>query len=48
MSRKYKKIYAFISRFINEIQFKIIVKKLEKHDLMADVDDQRFHHFSSK
>ena len=24
-----------------------IVNKLKKYDLVADVDDQRFHHFSS-
>ena len=29
------------------IEYKRITKKLKEYDLMADVDDQRFHHFCS-
>ena len=32
---------------INDIEYKRITKKLKEYDLMADVDDQRFHHFYS-
>ena len=48
--RLFNKISYFsdlLARIINEIEFKIVVKKLKKHDLIADIDDQRFHHFSS-
>ncbi len=37
----------YISHFVNDIEYKRITKKLEEYDLMADVDDQRFHHFCS-
>ena len=36
-----------ISRVMIEIEYKKVIKKLRKYDLIADVDDQRFHHFSS-
>ena len=35
------------THFVNDIEYKRITKKLEEYDLMADVDDQRFHHFCS-
>ena len=38
---------GLLARIIHELEFKIVVKKLKKKDLIADVDDQRFHHFSS-
>tara|TARA_B100001769_G_C21580179_1_gene328165 strand:- start:245 stop:388 length:144 start_codon:yes stop_codon:yes gene_type:complete len=47
MSTKLRYFSDLLARFINEIEFKIVVKKLKKLDLMADVDDQRFHHFSA-
>ena len=37
----------YIAHFANDIEYKRITKKLEEYDLMADVDDQRFHHFCS-
>ena len=37
-----------IANFVNDIEYKRITKKLKKYDLMADVDDQRFHHFCSE
>ena len=36
-----------LARFKNEIEYKLVVRKLMKKDLMADVDDQRSHHFHS-
>ena len=37
----------YIAHFVNNIEYKRITKKFEEYDLMADVDDQRFHHFCS-
>ena len=37
----------YIAHFVNDIEYKRITKKLERYDLMDDVDDQRFHHFCS-
>jgi len=37
----------YITHFVNYIEYKRITKKLEGYDLMAEVDDQRFHHFCS-
>ena len=37
----------YLADFVNDIEYKTITKKLKKYDLMADVDDQRFHHFCS-
>ena len=45
-----KKLIFFsdlLARFVNEIEYKIVMKKLKKQDLIADVDDQRSHHFFS-
>ena len=39
-----EKYFAYL---INDIEYKRITKKLKEYDLMADVDDQRFHHFYS-
>ena len=36
-----------LARYVNEIEYKIVVEKLKKIDLIADVDDQRSHHFNS-
>ena len=35
----------FLAGVVNEIEYKIVLKRLKKHDLIADVDDQRSHHF---
>ena len=37
----------YIAHFVNDIEYKRITKKLKEYYLMADVDDQRFHHFCS-
>ena len=37
----------YIAHFVNDLEYRRITKKFEEYDLMADVDDQRFHHFSS-
>ena len=47
MSSKLRYFSDLLARIIVDIEYKIVVKKLEKQDLIADVDDQRLHHFSS-
>ena len=47
MSKKLRFFSDFLARVVNEIEYKNVFKKLKKHDLMADVDDQRSHHFYS-
>ena len=37
----------YLADLVNDIEYKRIKKKLIKYDLIADVDDQRFHHFCS-
>ena len=37
----------YIAHFVNDLEYRRITKKLEEYDLMADVDDHRFHHFCS-
>ena len=37
----------YLANFVNDIEHKRITKKLKEYDLMANVDDQRFHHFCS-
>ena len=37
----------YIAHFVNDSEYKRITKKLKEYDLMADIDDQRFHHFCS-
>ena len=37
----------YLANFVNDIEYKRITKKLKEYDLMADVVDQRFHHFCS-
>ena len=45
MAIKLRFFSDLLARTVNEIEYKIIFKKLKKHDLIADVDDQRSHHF---
>ena len=45
MSTKLRFFSDLLARLVNEIEYKIVFKKLKKHDLIADVDDQRSHHF---
>ena len=47
MSKKLRFFSDLLARAVNEIEYKNVLKKLKKHDLMADVDDQRTHHFYS-
>ena len=35
----------YLANLVKDIEYKRITKKLKEYDLMADVDDQRFHHF---
>ena len=35
----------YLANLVNDIQYKRITKKLKEYDLIADVDDQRSHHF---
>ena len=37
----------YLANFVNDIEYKRITKKLKEYNLMADVDDQIFHHFCS-
>ena len=47
MSSKIRYFHDLLARFMIENEYKKVVKKLNKKDLIADVDDQRLHHFSS-
>ena len=47
MSKKLRFFSDLLARAVNEIEYKNVLKKLKKHDLIADVDDQRSHHFYS-
>ena len=47
MSKKLRLFSDLMARVFTEIEYKIVFKKLKKYDLMADVDDQRSHHFYS-
>ena len=47
MLSKLRFLSELFTKFIIEIEYKIVEKKLKKKDLKADVDDQRSHHFSS-
>ena len=35
----------YLANLVIDIEYKMITKKLKEYDLMADIDDQRFHHF---
>ena len=37
----------YLANLVNDIEYRTITKKLKEYDLMADVDDQRSHHFCS-
>ena len=47
MLKKLRFFSELLARFVNEIEYKKVLKKLKKHDHMADIDDQRSHHFYS-
>ena len=47
MSKNIRIFSDLLARVVNEIEYKYVLKKLEKYDLIADVDDQRSHHFYS-
>jgi hypothetical protein len=48
MSKKLRFFSDLLSRTVNEIEYKNVLKKLKKHDLIADVDDQYYHHFTEQ
>ena len=37
----------YLAFLVNDFEYKRMTEKLKEYDLMADVDDQRFHHFRS-
>ncbi len=37
----------YLAYLLNNIEYKRITKKLKEYDLMANVDNHRFHHFRS-
>ena len=37
----------YLAYLVNDFEYKRITENLQEYDLMADVDDQRFHHFRS-
>ena len=45
MSKKLRFFSDLLAKDVNEIEYKNVFKKLKKHDLIADVNDQRSHHF---
>ncbi len=45
MPKKLRFFSDLLARVVVEIEYKNVFKELRKHDLMADVDDQRSHHF---
>ncbi len=47
MIKRLRFLSDLLARVVNEIEYKIVTKKLKKQDLIADVDDQRSHHFFS-
>ena len=47
MIKRLRFLSDLLARFVNEIEYKIVMKKLKKQDLIADIDDQRSHHFFS-
>ena len=47
MSKKLRFFSDLLARAVNEFEYKYVLKKLKKHDLISDVDDQRSHHFYS-
>ena len=47
MTNKLRYFSDLLARVIIEIEYKIVVKKLKRQDLISDVDDQRLHHFIS-
>ena len=47
LSFNIKILENLIADFVNDITYKRISNKLKKKDLIAEVDDQRSHHFYS-
>ena len=38
----------YLAYLVNDFEYKRMTEKLKEYDLIADVDDQRFHHFYSE
>ena len=36
----------YLANLVIDIEYKRITEKLKEYDLMADIDDQRSHHFN--
>ena len=47
MTNKLRYFSDLLARFMIEIEYRIVLKKLKREDFIADVDDQRLHHFSN-
>ena len=47
MSINIKILENYIANFVNNIEYKRINQRLIKIDLIADIDDQRVHHFNT-
>ena len=47
MINKLRYFSDLLARFMIEIEYRMVLKKLKREDFIADVDDQRLHHFSS-
>ena len=47
MSSKLRYFSDLLANIMVEIEYKKVVKKLKKQDIIADIDDQRQHHFKS-
>ena len=37
----------YLSKLVNDIEYNRIKNKIKEYDLIADIDDQRSHHFYS-
>ena len=47
VSSKLRYFSDLLAKFVNEFEFQRVDKKLKKQNIIADVDDQRLHHFTS-
>ena len=42
---KINSLEKYLANLVNDIKYKRIKEKLKEYDLMADIEDQRAHHF---
>ena len=45
LTKKLRFLSDLLARLVNDIEYKSVVKRLKKKDVISDVDDQRSHHF---